>query len=155
MDSLNSGFHPVTGLRVMSLKVRKNLSQPPPERCPLSACMSILGGLWTANIIWYLTAGPRRFNELRIDIPKISPKIPSARLRFLEAQGVVERTVKATSPPSVEYSLTKLGGELIPAIEAIVSVGHRLKSRPVRLSVERNTGRAKYSPALSRASPSP
>ena len=72
----------------MSLKVRKNLSPPPPERCPLSACMSILGGLWTANIVWYLSAGPRRFNELRIDIPKISPKILSTRLRFLQAQGV-------------------------------------------------------------------
>jgi DNA-binding HxlR family transcriptional regulator len=33
----------------------------------------------------------------------------------------------ATSPPSAEYSLTDLGAELIPALDAIVRVGHKLK----------------------------
>jgi DNA-binding HxlR family transcriptional regulator len=51
----------------------------------------------------------------------------TARLRKLEAGGVVRRTVMPTSPPTVEYSLSELGQELKPAIEAIVNVGHRLK----------------------------
>jgi len=34
-----------------------------------------------------------------------------------------------TSPPSVEYELTPLGSRLIPAIEAIVDVGHELKEQ--------------------------
>jgi len=42
---------------------------------------------------------------------------------------VVSRKVKPTSPPSVEYALTDLGQELIPVIEAIVEVGHKLKQR--------------------------
>jgi DNA-binding HxlR family transcriptional regulator len=42
---------------------------------------------------------------------------------------VVTRKVMPTSPPSVEYSLTTLGRELVPAIQAIVDVGHRLKRR--------------------------
>lgn len=41
----------------------------------------------------------------------------------------LERTVKPTSPPTVEYALTDLGRELKPAIEAIVAVGRRLKER--------------------------
>jgi DNA-binding HxlR family transcriptional regulator len=53
----------------------------------------------------------------------------AARLRELEANGVILREVKPTSPPSVEYALTELGAELVPAIEAIVRVGHRLKQR--------------------------
>jgi DNA-binding HxlR family transcriptional regulator len=111
----------------MALKLRKNRVPPPPSPCPLTACMSLLGGAWTPNVMWYLGAGPRRFGELRADIPKISAKMLSARLRRLEEKGVIIRTVMPTSPPSVEYALTPLGAELIPAIKAIVAVGHRLK----------------------------
>ncbi len=113
----------------MALKVKKNASPEPLPGCPLTECMNVLGGAWTPNVIWYLSGGPRRFNELRIDIPRISAKVLTLRLRGLEAKGVVRREVKPTSPPSVEYELTGLGRELIPAIEAIVSVGHRLKER--------------------------
>jgi len=97
--------------------------------CPLNSCMAILGGAWTPNVIWYLRAGPRRFNELRGDIDGISAKLLSARLRRLAADGVVTRRVMDTSPPTVEYALTELGRELLPAVDAIVSVGERLRAR--------------------------
>lgn len=113
----------------MALKVRKNLSPPPPNECPLSKCMEVLGGAWTPNIIWNLSGGPRRFSELRLDIPRVSAKVLTVRLRQLEAKGVVLREVKPTSPPSVEYSLTDLGEQLVPAINAIADVGHKLKLR--------------------------
>ena len=101
----------------MALKIRKNQSPPPPEGCPLSHCMEILKGAWTPNVIWCLAAGPRRFSELRLDIPAVSAKVLTARLRDLEKKGVVE------------YSLTDLGSELLPAIRAIVEVSHKLKMR--------------------------
>lgn len=113
----------------MALKVRKNKSPEPPFACPLTECMAVLKGAWTPNVIWYLSGGPRRFSELRLDIPGISAKVLTARLRDLETKGIVARTVKPTSPPSVEYSLTSLGRELVPAINAIVEVGHKLKER--------------------------
>ena len=91
--------------------------------------MSLLGGAWTPNVIWFLSGGPRRFGELRHDIPRISAKVLSARLRLLESQGVITRRVMPTSPPSVEYTLTELGQELIPAIKAIVEVGLKLKKK--------------------------
>ncbi|NRG17001.1 helix-turn-helix transcriptional regulator [Rhizobiales bacterium] len=111
----------------MPLKVRKNRGPKPPQECALTECMTIIGGAWTTNVIWSLRAGPRRFSELKIDIPPISPKVLTQRLRELEERGVISRQVKPTSPPSVEYSLTELGAELIPAIEAIVNVGYKLK----------------------------
>ena len=116
----------------MPLKIRKNLGPKPPLYCPLTECMKIIGGAWTANIIWSLSAGPRRFSELKLDIPPVSPKVLTAQLRKLERGGVVLREVKPTSPPSVEYSLTDLGTELVPAIEAIVSVGYKLKQQSAR-----------------------
>jgi DNA-binding HxlR family transcriptional regulator len=91
--------------------------------------MKLLGGAWTPNLVWHLSAEPRRFSELRSDIPRISAKVLSARLRGLEETGVVTRTVVASTPPSVEYALTELGRELIPVIQAIVRVGTKLKSR--------------------------
>ena len=122
----------------MALKLRKSRVDPPPPICPLTTCMKLLGGAWTPNVVWFLTACPRRFGELRADIPRISAKTLSARLRALESKGVVTRNVVASSPPSVEYALTDLGRELIPVINAIVKVGEKLKedaaheSRPAR-----------------------
>lgn len=94
----------------------------------LTECMAVISGAWATNVIWSLRAGPRRFNELRVDIPPISAKVLSARLSELEERGVLIRQVRPTSPPSVEYELTPLGAELVPALEAIVKVGHRLKA---------------------------
>ena len=111
----------------MALKIRKNKALPAPPGCPIMACMEVLGGVWTPNLIWMLSGGPRRFGELRRDIPRISPKVLTARLKALESKGVVTREVMPTSPPSVEYALSDVGHELIPVINAIVKVGTRLR----------------------------
>lgn len=112
----------------MGLPVRRSkVPEPPP--CPLTECMRFLRGAWAPNVIWYLSGEPRRFGELRHDIPRISARVLSARLRELEARGLVTRRLLDTSPPSAEYSLTALGRELLPAIKAIVDVGIKLKRR--------------------------
>lgn len=123
----------------MALKVRRSRAPPPPPGCPMAACMAVLGGAWTPSLIWKLAGDPRRFGELQRDVPGISPKMLTARLRDLEEKGVVLRQVKPTSPPSVEYSLTELGRELIPVINTIVRVGTRIRE-----------GAARRTPAASR-----
>src|SRR5262249_61316202 len=114
----------------MGLRMRKNKVAPP--ACPLTGCMTLLRGAWTPHVIWYLSEGRRRFGELRSDIPRISAKVLSARLRELQQKGLVTRHVVPTSPPSVEYALTELGRELIPAISAIVGVGLKLNENRAR-----------------------
>ena len=93
--------------------------------------MAFIGGAWTPNIIWYLSSGPRRFSELRSDIPLVSAKVLTQRLRELEERGILTRRVMDTSPPSVDYALTDLGLEFMPVIQAIADVGQRLKERSV------------------------
>jgi DNA-binding HxlR family transcriptional regulator len=115
----------------MAIKRRKSKVPSPPEGCPLTECMRLLGGAWTPNVIWYLRSEPRRFSELLADIPGVSPKVFTARLKKLVKDGILIRQVLPTSPPTVEYSLTDLGHELTPAIEAIVQVGLKLKRRRV------------------------
>ena len=111
----------------MGLPLRRSKLEAPP--CPLTECMRFLRGAWAPNVIWYLSGEPRRFGELRHDSPPISARVLSARLRELEARGLVTRRVLDTSPPSAEYALTALGRELLPAIRAIVEVGTKLKRR--------------------------
>ncbi len=113
----------------MALKMRHNKSPKPKEPCMLTECMAIIAGAWAPNVIWCLRGGPRRFSELRMDIPPVSAKVLSTRLSELTERGVITRHVMPTSPPSTEYQLTSLGAELIPALEAIVEVGHKLKEK--------------------------
>ena len=114
----------------MGLPLRKSKVATPPPQCPLSLCMELLRGAWAPNVRWYLRAGPRRFGELRHDIPRISARVLSARLREMEFRGMISRRLLDTSPPSAEYELTELGHELLPALEAIAKVGTKLKDEP-------------------------
>jgi len=109
----------------MGLPVRKTKVLPPPA-CPLTESLALLRGAWAPNVIWYLSGEPRRFGELRHDIPRISARVLSARLRELESRGLVSRHLLDTSPPSAEYALTELGRELLPAINALARVGQKL-----------------------------
>lgn len=129
----------------MSLRVRKNKVQIPAsvtktrgaEECPLNRCMQLLSGAWAPHVVWYLSEQPRRFGELRTDIPAVSARVLSQRLRELEAKEVVLRTVLPTTPPSVEYSLTDLGRLLVPALAAIADVGMKLGSAKTRPRMRR------------------
>jgi len=114
----------------MALKQRAPVK--PPSGCPMSTCMGLLGGVWTPEVVWSLSQGPRRFSELQRDLAPITAKMLSTRLQDLQARGVAERIVLPTTPPSVEYRLTALGKELIPAILAIVEVGSKLLAKASR-----------------------
>jgi DNA-binding HxlR family transcriptional regulator len=89
--------------------------------------MRLLGGTWTADVIWYLRDGDRCFTELHHDIAGVSAKMLADRLRKLEQNGVIERHTKATSPPTVWYSLTPVGQELSGALVNVVDIAQRLK----------------------------
>src|SRR5215831_1979404 len=109
------------------VKRRKSTVPPPPSECPLSQCMSLLAGAWTANVLWYLREGERCFTELQIDIAGISAKMLTNRLRKLEREGIIRRSTKATSPPTVWYSLTPVGKELCAALVNVIDIAQRLQ----------------------------
>jgi len=88
----------------------------------------MLGSAWTAHVLWYLREGERCFTELQIDIAGISAKMLASRLRKLEREGIIERSTKPTSPPTVWYSLTPVGKELCAALVNVIDVTQRLKS---------------------------
>ena len=62
---------------------------------------------------------PSRYAELRAAIPDITDRMLSERLRELEDEAIVARTVIPETPVRVEYSLTSKGRALAPALDAI------------------------------------
>ena len=109
------------------VKRRKSKAPPPPSECPVNQCMRLLGAAWTAHVIWFLRDGERCFTELQNDILGVSAKVLTTRLRRLERDGVIVRTTRATSPPTVWYSLTPVGQELSGALADVVVIAQRLK----------------------------
>lgn len=94
--------------------------------CPLHGLVTILSGPWTTYILWLMwQRGPMRFGQLKKQMPGISAKVLTERLRMLEAVGILHRHHEPTIPPKVTYSLTARGDELKAAIGALDAVALR------------------------------
>ena len=63
--------------------------------------------------------GPMRFSEVAQAVPELSDRLLSERMKELEARGIVQRTVHPGPPVRVEYSLSKMGCELGPALSEL------------------------------------
>src|SRR5918992_3976188 len=83
--------------------------------------VELIGRRWSGAIIKILLQGPSRYAELRAAIPDITDRMLSERLRELEEEQIVSRTVVPETPVRVEYSLTAKGRALAPALAAIGS----------------------------------
>lgn len=81
--------------------------------------VELIGRRWTGVILRALLSGPARFHEIREAIPDISDRMLSERLRELEAEGIVTRSVIPETPVRVEYALTEKGRSLETAIVAL------------------------------------
>jgi len=95
------------------------------DTCPIAATARIIGHKWTLLIIRDLCKGPRRFSELERSLAGISPRTLSDRLRYLDDEGLVNRKCYGETPPRVEYSLTTMGKDLVPVINAIREYGRK------------------------------
>lgn len=92
--------------------------------CCTSVTMKFIGGKWKAVILFHLTEGAKRYNELRKLIPTITERTLSLQLKQLEEDHIVNRKVYTEKPPlMVEYTLTDFGKTLLPVIEAITNWG--------------------------------
>ncbi|WP_041613603.1 winged helix-turn-helix transcriptional regulator [Paenibacillus sp. JDR-2] len=92
--------------------------------CPkYEAAADILGKKWTGLIIRVMLGGPKRFKEIKEQIPEMSDKMLTDRMKELESQSIVKRTVYPEMPVRIEYELTPKGRELQPVIESIQNWG--------------------------------
>lgn len=85
----------------------------------------LAGRKWTAAVLLALELGACRFSELSANIDGISDRLLAARLRELETQGLVTRTVIPTTPVQIRYALTSSGAELIRILHPLVQWAKR------------------------------
>jgi len=85
-----------------------------PPGCPTHAMLRLLAREWLAHVLWTLgRAGPLHFGALRRTLPGgVTPRMLSARLREMQALGLVERRDIADARRRVEYRLSGEGRRL-------------------------------------------
>ncbi|MCK6255730.1 helix-turn-helix transcriptional regulator [Fictibacillus sp. WQ 8-8] len=90
--------------------------------CPkYEVTIDIIGKKWTGLIIRVLLGGSRRFKDIKKQIPEMSDRMLTERMKELEAVGIVARHVYPETPVRIEYDLTEKGKSLRSVIDAIQS----------------------------------
>lgn len=88
--------------------------------CPVyHRAIELIGRRWTGAILRALLSGETRFSEVTATVPGLSDRLLSERLKELEAEGIVTRTVIPDTPVRIEYHLTDKGRALGQVMEAI------------------------------------
>lgn len=91
--------------------------------CPYVTAQKLLTGKWTLLIMYHLSTHTMRFNELQRALPSITQATLTKQLRMMQENGLIVRTVYNQIPPKVEYSLSRLGRDFQPVLDAIGTWG--------------------------------
>ena len=93
------------------------------EDCTVYKTMEYISKKWTPLILLELYKGKskkKRYSEIKINMPDITPKVLSARLKELEKQGIITKEIDTTRfPIKCEYALTESGEDFIRIIKNI------------------------------------
>lgn len=93
--------------------------------CPFATAQRVLAGKWSIYILYLLSEGPIRFNELRRRMPEeMTHATLSRQLKKLEEEGIILRVEYNQIPPKVEYSLSDVGRSFMPVLKAIYDWGN-------------------------------
>lgn len=96
------------------------------KMCPkYESAAELLGKKWTGLIIRVLLGGPKRFKDIKEQIPDMSDKMLTDRMKELEALGILTRTVYPEMPVRIEYELTEKGRHLEEIIVSIQAWGEQ------------------------------
>lgn len=94
------------------------------QNCPIALSLDILGERWTLLILRELVGGPRRYSDLRAELPGIATNLLADRLRDLEDAGLIERAELPPPAARTVYSLSEAGWRKVPPVlRAIASFG--------------------------------
>lgn len=93
--------------------------------CPYLTSQRLLSGKWSIYLMYLLTDGPVRFNELQRRMPEnMTHTTLSRQLKLLEEEGLVVRTVYSEIPPRVEYSLSEIGERFRMVLDSLHDWGN-------------------------------
>lgn len=93
------------------------------DKCPYVTTQKVLQGKWAIVVLYHLSTGTKRFNELERLIPEFTRTVLTRQLRQLEQDKLITRKVFAEVPPHVEYSLSTLGTKFQKVLNEIEIFG--------------------------------
>ena len=102
-----------------SQKITKESKRRYEDACGTAHGLELVGERWALLVMRELMLGPKRFTDLRADLPGISANVLTQRLEGLEASGLV---VRRRLPPPVSaqvYELTPWGYEAEPIVQTL------------------------------------
>ncbi|MEM0133870.1 MAG: helix-turn-helix domain-containing protein [Thermoplasmatales archaeon] len=99
------------------MEARKN------STCPVERTLYILRDVWTFMILRDLCTESRGFNQLKKSVEGISSRMLSEKLKFLEEEGILDRSIENSRPIRVTYALTEKGKSLSSVVESMRSWG--------------------------------
>jgi len=114
-----------------NINFEKIYNMPELKACPVETTFRIIGKKWSILVIRELVRGTTQFNRYLENIKGITPKVLTERLRELEKIGVVKRTIVSESPIRVEYTLTDLGREFRPVLQAAAAFSMKNMAKAV------------------------
>jgi DNA-binding HxlR family transcriptional regulator len=100
------------------------------QYCPIACSLGLVGERWTLLVVRELMHGPKRYTDLVDGLPGIGTNILAARLKELEAAGLVERRKLPPPAASSVYELTPTGQGLRPVLHELARFGARLMGPP-------------------------
>jgi DNA-binding HxlR family transcriptional regulator len=96
------------------------------DDCPVARTLDLIGERWTILLLRdMLLHGPRRFQDFQTSLPGVAPNVLSARLKAMEDNGLVRRSLYSERPPRMEYLLTDKGKSLGPIVKAMRDWGDK------------------------------
>jgi DNA-binding HxlR family transcriptional regulator len=95
------------------------------EACPVSEVLDHVSGKWSIGILVAAARGPVRFTQLERSFSGISRRMLTLKLRKMERDGLLVRTVHPVVPPRVEYTLTEMARELHTSLLGLVQWAER------------------------------
>jgi DNA-binding HxlR family transcriptional regulator len=100
--------------------------------CPIDNTFKIIGKKFTIHIIRNMSLHTQsHFNEFIDSIEGINPKTLSTRLREMEKNGLIQRSVYPGTPVKIQYFLTKKGRALTPLLDKMAEFSMQYYSKQV------------------------
>lgn len=98
------------------------LAELPGRPCPIAAALELVGERWALLVVREIAMGSTRFGDIVRGTGAPRDRI-AARLRSLEAAGVIGRTAYQQRPERFDYHLTASGRDLLVVLDALIGWG--------------------------------
>lgn len=102
------------------------------QYCPVCHALGLVGERWALLVVRELLKGPKRYTDLLEGLPGVGTNILAARLRELEAGGIVAKRKLPPPAASTVYELTEYGRELEEPLYALARWGARSLPPPAK-----------------------